>query len=92
MADRLKGRLFVKELARGLGEFEYVRHAANLTLWTIPGTSDHVGFLQHQNENRSFTLQLGESDERIDIMVKDVKPSGDRFEVTARVSGETGRG
>ena len=87
MGDRLKGRLFAKEPDRALGEFEYVLHADRATLWTIPGTSDHVGFLKLQNENKPFALQLAGSDRRVDIVVTDVKPSGDRFEVTARVAG-----
>ena len=84
MADRLRGRLFAKEPDRGLGEFEYAVHGREVRLWTIPGTSDHVGFLKLQNENKSFALQLADREERLDVVVTDVKPSGDRFEIVAR--------
>ena len=87
VTDRLRGRLFVKESDRGLGQFEYIAHGDTATLWTIPGTSDHVGFLKLQNENKAFVLQLADSDERVDIVVREVKPSGDRFEVEVRVVG-----
>jgi hypothetical protein len=83
VADRLRGRLFAKEPERGLGEFEYARHGRNITLWTIPGTSDHVGFLKLQNENKPFVLELG-GEKRLSIVVTNVKPSGDRFEIVAR--------
>ena len=84
MADRLRGRLFAKEPDRGLGAFEYAVHGREVTLWTIPGTSDHVGFLKLQNENKRFALELAKGAERIDIVVTDVKPSGYRFEIVAR--------
>jgi hypothetical protein len=87
VADRLRGQIFGKEPGRGLGEFEYVRHANDeVTLWTIPGTSDHVGFLKLQNENKTFVLQPSGAGEQLEIVVTDVKPSGDRFEVAARAA------
>ena len=84
VAERLKGRLFAKAPESGLGEFEYARHGSTVTLWTIPGTSDHVGFLKLQNENAAFALELADGAERLEIVVADVKPSGDRFEIVAR--------
>ena len=66
MTNRSKGLLFVKDPDRGLGEFEDVLNDDEVTLWTIPPLSDHVGFLRLQNENRSFALQRPDRGQRLD--------------------------
>ena len=84
----LTGTLFVKGAHRALGKFEYHADGDRIALRTIPGTSDHVGFLKAHNENEPFTLLLGEGNRLLDLAIIDVKPSGDRFELSARGIGE----
>ena len=92
VTNRSKGLLFVKDPDRGLGEFEYVLNDDEVTLWTIPRLSDHVGFLRLQSENRSFALQRPDRGQRLDLIITNVKPSGDRFELTARILRQAASG